>query len=176
MGKLHLRIAPSLVLALVMLLTTVACSEDDTAGRERTREFVEGTLSIPPETSETPGTPGTPGTTLATGEALGSTIGGPVGTGGTVRAGQPDAVLRLEGDPETTFSGNCTAGAEVSVIGGQVPKRYRFDLNGQELSCRIQKRNPGSGSLRVVLLSGNNTRSVQQTNSTDSVIRLSHGG
>ena len=85
-------------------------------------------------------------------------------------------MLRLEGDPETTFSGLCTAGTEESVISGKVPKRYRFDLDGQNLSCRIQKRDSENGSLRVVLLSGNSTRSVQQTNSTNNIVRLSYTG
>lgn len=87
---------------------------------------------------------------------------------------EPDALLRLEGDTKVTFSGICTAGAEESVISGKVPKVYRFELNGQNLSCRIQKRDPGNGNLRVVLLSGNNTRSVQQINSTNGIVKLSY--
>ncbi|CAN5578641.1 hypothetical protein BH24ACT21_BH24ACT21_16050 [soil metagenome] len=159
MGKFSIRAAKFLALALIALLSTTACSGDDTTERERTREFVEGTLSSP-ELAET--------TEAAT------TTGGT--TGSTVGRREPDVVLRLEGDPKTTFSGICTAGTEESVIGGKVPKRYRFDLNSQSLSCRIQKRDPGNGSLRVVLLSGDSTRSVQQTESQDSIIRLSYEG
>lgn len=159
MGKFSISAAKLLVLMLVMPLTVVACSNDDTTERDRTREFVEGTLSAP-ETPET-----TESTTVA-----GATIGR------TVVARTPEVVVRLEGDPKTTFSGFCTAGAEDSVIGGRVPKLYRFDLNGRNLSCRIQKQNPGRGSLRVILLSGDDTRSVQQTTSQDSIIRLSYTG
>ena len=114
-----------------------------------------------------PELPEPPGTVPTNGDTISGTTGG---------TSAPDALLRLEGDPETTFSGFCTVGTEESVIGGRVPKRYRFDLDGRNLSCRIQKRNPGNSSLRVVLLSGDNTRSVQQTRSRDSVIRISHGG
>lgn len=140
---------------MVALLVGASCSGNDTAGRESTRSSPEGTLSSPPA----------PETTAA-----------PTSVGGTTGTSEPDAVLRLEGDPETTFSGICTNGSEESVIGGRVPKLYRFELNGRELSCRIQKQNRESGTLRVVLLSGDNTRSVQQTSSTDSVIRLSYTG
>lgn len=148
-----------LVLALITLQLTAACSSDDTTERERTREFVGGTLSSP-KLSETTGAITTAGGT----------------TGSTVGASTANVLLRLEGDPKTTFSGFCNTGTEVSAISGKVPKRYRFDLNGQDLSCRIQKQNPGNGSLRVVLLSGSNTRSVQQTNSTNNTIRLSYTG
>lgn len=152
-----------MVLALIILPTIVACSGADTTEQQRTREFVEGTLSSPE----------LPGTTGATTTAGGTTDGT---TGGTVGAPTPDVLLRLEGDPKTTFSGFCTAGTEVSAISGKVPKRYRFDLDGRDLSCRIQKRNPGNGSLRVILLSGDSTRSVQQTESTNSIIKLSYTG
>lgn len=137
---------------LIGLLLVAGCSTEETTGGERTRKVTEGTLSLP----EAP-----------------ETTGGGTTSGGTVGA-QPDVLLRLEGDPKVTFSGICTAGAEDSVISGQVAKVYRFDLNGQNLSCRIQKRDPGSGSLRVVLLAGDDTRSVQQTSSRESVIRLSY--
>ena len=42
--------------------------------------------------------------------------------------GKPDVVIRLEGDPETTFSGLCSVGEKRSVLSGQVPKRFAFDL------------------------------------------------
>lgn len=168
MGELHKRTAKlpaflATLLTLLVLLVLTACSDDDATGPDTTQEFVEGTLS-------SPASPGDPGAT--------TTIGGTgIGTtGGTIGTSAPDALLRLEGDPETTFSGFCTAGTEESVISGRVPKRYRFELNGQELSCRIQKQNPGNSSLRVILLSGGDTRSVQQTSSTNSTIRLSYTG
>ncbi len=85
-------------------------------------------------------------------------------------------VLRLEGDPETTFSGICAVGGEESVLSGRVPKRYTFDLDGRSLSCRIQKQDSGSGTLKVTLTANDTTRSVQQTNSRDSFIKVSYQG
>ena len=86
----------------------------------------------------------------------------------------PGVVLRLEGDPKTTFSGICTVGGKESVLSGRVPKRYAFDPKGQKLSCRIQKQDSSRGSLKVILIAGNTTRSVQQTNSRGGVINLSY--
>ena len=88
----------------------------------------------------------------------------------------PGAVLRLEGDPKTTFSGLCTVGGEQSVLLGKVPKRYAFDLNGKKLSCRIQKQDPGRGDLKVILIADDTTRSVQQTSSRDGFIKISYQG
>ena len=147
------------ILALVALFLTVGCSEEDVTNDDRTREFVEGTLSDP----ETPGT-------TESSTNFGTTFG-------STSQAQPDALLRLEGGTKVAFSGICTAGTEDFIISGRAPKRYRFELtNGQDLSCRIQKRDAGNGSLRVVLLAGEDTRSVQQTTSRGSVIRLSYSG
>ena len=88
----------------------------------------------------------------------------------------PGVVLRIEGDPETTFSGICTVGGKESVLSGRVPKRYAFDLRRQRLSCRIQKQDSGSGTLKVILTTNDKTRSVQQTNSRDAFINVSYGG
>jgi hypothetical protein len=86
----------------------------------------------------------------------------------------PGIVLRLEGDPKTTFSGICTVGGEENVLSGRVPKRYAFD--GQKISCRIQKQDSGRGSLKVILTANDTTRSVQQTNTRGGVIHLSYAG
>jgi hypothetical protein len=88
----------------------------------------------------------------------------------------PGVVLRLEGDRETTFSGICTVGGKESVLSGRVPKRYTFNLDGERLSCRIQKQDPNRGSLKVILTANDTTRSVQQTNSRGGVINLSYVG
>jgi len=88
----------------------------------------------------------------------------------------PGVVLRLEGDPETTFSGICAVGGEESVLSGRVPKRYAFDLDGRRLSCRIQKQDSGRGTLKVILTTNDKTRSVQQTNSRDAFINVSYRG
>ena len=90
--------------------------------------------------------------------------------------GQPEVVLRLEGGPKTTFSGLCSVGDEQSVLDGKVPKRFTFDPRGRELSCRIQKRDEGRGALKIILIAGNTTRSVQQTNAPGGTINLSYSG
>ena len=90
----------------------------------------------------------------------------------------PGVVLRLEGDPKTTFSGICTVGGKENVlsVSGRVPKRYAFEPKGQRLSCRIQKQDSGKGSLKVVLTANDTTRSVQQTNVRGGVIKISYKG
>lgn len=87
---------------------------------------------------------------------------------------EPEAVLRLEGDSGTRFSGTCAAGGEETVIRGEVPRRFAYDLNGQRLACRIQKRDAGAGSLKVILSAGGNTRSVQQTNTRGGTVEISY--
>lgn len=158
MGRTPLRKTGLLATLLVAVFIVGGCSEEETTGREISGDFLEGTLSssdggpkTTPLTTETPDTTG-------------------------VTAGASEVQLRLEGDPQTTFSGICTAGSEEYVIRDQVPQRYTFDLNGGDFSCRVQKRDPGDGNLRVVLIAGESTRSVQQTRSRDSVIRLSYAG
>ncbi|MGH3145931.1 MAG: hypothetical protein ACRDTR_09045, partial [Rubrobacter sp.] len=88
--------------------------------------------------------------------------------------GEPEVVVRLEGDPKTTFTGLCSVGREQNVLSGQVPKRFTFKLSGRPLECRIEKRDEGDGDLKVVLVAGNATRSVQQTNSPGGSIKLSY--
>ncbi len=88
----------------------------------------------------------------------------------------PDVVLRLEGDPKTTFSGICTVGAKENVLSGRVPKRYTFDPKGERLSCRIQKQDSGKGRLKVILTANDTTRSVQQTSTRGGVINISYQG
>lgn len=89
---------------------------------------------------------------------------------------RPEAVLRLEGGPRTIFSGLCTVGGQENVLSGRVPKRFTFDLNGSELSCRIEKRDQNRGALKVVLIVGDTTRSVQQTNSPGAAMNVSYRG
>ena len=42
----------------------------------------------------------------------------------------PEVLLRVEGDPSTTFSGTCSVGGRESVLDGRVPKRFAFDPDG----------------------------------------------
>jgi hypothetical protein len=88
----------------------------------------------------------------------------------------PGVILRLEGDPKTTFSGICAVGGNESILSGRVPKRYTFDPEGQKLSCRIQKQDSSKGSLKVILTAEDTTRSVQQTKARGGVINISYQG
>ena len=88
--------------------------------------------------------------------------------------GNPQVVLRLEGGPKTTFSGLCSVGGQQSVLSGQVPKRFTFDPGRRELSCRIQKRDDARGALKIVLVAGDTTRSVQQTNAPGGTINVTY--
>jgi hypothetical protein len=146
-------------LLIVLLLAGASCSAGDESG-ERTRSKdtgpEEGTL-----VSSTTGqekTEGAPPPEATLGE----------------RPDSPGIVLRLEGDPKTTFSGICTVGGKENVLSGRVPKRYAF--KGQKLSCRIQKQDSGRGRLKVILTANDTTRSVQQTNTRGGVIHISYAG
>lgn len=99
------------------------------------------------------------------------------GTLGPSSMETPETVLRLEGDDGTRFSGICDAGGGENVLSGQVPKRFTFaDSGGGGLSCRIQKQDERNGVLRVIVLSGDTTRSVQQTNAPGGTIEVSFSG
>jgi hypothetical protein len=91
-------------------------------------------------------------------------------------ANSPAVLLRLEGDPETTFSGICVVGSKQSVLSGRIPKSYAFDPRGRKLSCRIEKRDPGRGDLKVIVVAGDTTHSVQQTDNRGNVIKVSYPG
>ena len=154
----------ALLFAVVLLLG--ACSGETTGqngggpGRDPGRDERE------PQGETEPSTPG-PETTAE---------GPPKITLGEEPGGQPEVVLRLEGGPKTTFSGLCSVGDEQSVLDGKVPKRFTFDPRGRELSCRIQKRDDGRGALKIILIAGDTTRSVQQTNAPGGTINLSYSG
>ena len=133
-------------------------SSDGTGSRGKSDGFEEGTLVSSSDGPETTGEAPLPEATL-----------GP-------EPDSPAVLLRLEGDPGTTFSGICTVGSKQSVLSGRIPKRYAFDPRGRRLSCRIEKRDPGGGDLKVILVAGDTTRSVQQTNTRGSVINVSYTG
>jgi len=100
------------------------------------------------------------------------------GTLDSAPGAEPEVVLRVEGDSGVTFSGLCKVGEEDTVLGGGpvVPKRYGFDPGGERLSCSIQKQDSSDGDLKVTLLAGDSTHSVQQTNSPDGTINVSYTG
>jgi hypothetical protein len=152
---------PAAVLLAALFLG--ACSEDEKTHKEdnppeQKTELAEETTS-PTTMLETTGDSRPPEVTL-----------------GDDTGGEPEVVIRLEGNPRTTFSGLCSLGAEQQVLSGQVPKRFEFDLKGRRLSCRIEKRDNRSGNLKVVLIAGDATRSVQQTNTPGGVINVSYKG
>ncbi|MDP8948962.1 MAG: hypothetical protein M3N00_01790 [Actinomycetota bacterium] len=152
----------ALVAALLTgLLFAAACSGDDSGqGPGSTARTID-----PEESTQVSSTAGSGATEPSPPEA----------TLGTERD-PPGVMLRLEGDPKTTFSGICAVGGNESVLSGRVPKRYAFDPEGQRLSCRIQKQDPGKGSLKVILTAGDTTRSVQQTDARGGVISISYKG
>jgi hypothetical protein len=156
-------ILPAAMLLLAMLLFVVACTEDtkkpDEENNPPRTKMQEETTSALSTMQETTGDSRPPEVTL-----------------GDDPDGKPDVQIRLEGDPKTTFSGLCSVGEEHNVLSGQVPKRFTFDLKGRKLSCRIEKQDEGKGDLKVVLVAGDATRSVQQTNSPGGVIKVSYEG
>ena len=158
--------APVAALLAALVLLAGACSGDPRRGSgespgstKRGSHFEEGTLAstktVQEETTQSSPPP----------EA---TLG--------AEPTSPEVVLRLEGDPKTTFSGICTVGGEENVLLGRVPKRYAFDLDWQKLSCRIQKQDPGEGRLKVILTANDTTRSVQQTSTRGGVLNISYQG
>ena len=150
--------AAALLFAVMLLLG--GCSEqpgENSGGSAAEREPQRGTGS--PTTGPETTAEGPPKITL-----------------GEEPGGQPEVVLRLEGGPNTTFSGICSVGDEQNVLSGRVPKRFTFNPRGRELSCRVEKRDEGRGALKIVLIAGNTTRSVQQTNSPGSVVNVTYRG
>jgi len=150
------------MLLLAALLLGGACSDD--TGDNRGNNPPEGKTEVVEETTFSPTTgPETTGGSQP-----------PEVTLGEDKGGKPEVVIRLEGGKKTAFSGLCSVGEEQNVLGGQVPKRFEFELEGRQLSCRIEKQDGGSGELKVVLVAGETTRSVQQTNSPGGVIKVSY--
>jgi hypothetical protein len=157
-------IVPAAML-LAVLLFVGGCS-DETQNPDRDNNPTEEKAEVKEETTSAPTTgPETTGKSPHPEITLGDDPGS-----------KPEAVIRLEGDPETTFSGLCSVGEKRTVLSGQVPKRFTFHLKGRQLSCRIEKQDGGTGDLKVVLVAGDATRSVQQTNAPGGVISVSYKG
>lgn len=102
-----------------------------------------------------------------------STVERAAKTGGADR-GEQSVTLKLKGGPETRFSGACSVGDDESSISGEVPETLNYKLNGRELQCEIQ--NQGAGPLRVVLIGGDQDRSVLRTNARGGTIKLTYSG
>lgn len=144
-------LVPLLVLMVVFLIFLIAgCSGGDTTSKTTGRDFQEGTLSSSSKPAETTGL-----------------TKGPSGSSKGV-------LLRVEGGKSTRFSGLCTVGDQEYIISGAPSKTYSFE--DSPLSCRIKKRDPSGSNLKVTLVSGNSTRSVQQTNAQGGIVDISRGG
>ena len=150
--------------AFVVLLLAPACSGGDSRKTStNTVGFKEATVGGSSTLSSTAS--GTMGMT------------GILGTTRGVTSVSLPVTLRVEGDRKTRFSGICSSGSEDTVIRGIVPKRFTYDLpRGRKLDCRIQKQDSADGSMRVILLARNTTRSVQQTSKRGGIINLSYSG
>ena len=157
-----LAITPAAVLLLVVLHFVGACSDDPHDG--------------PGDETEVPTGKTGGGTTPSpqNGQKTTRDLSPPEVTLGQNSGGRPEVVIRLEGDPKTTFTGLCSVGQEQNVLSGRVPERFIFDLAGERLECRIEKRDGDDGDLKVVLVARDTTRSVQQTNSPGGVINVSY--
>lgn len=161
-GRMPFNVKKILVATLlVMALPATGCSDGIT---KMSSQGSAGATSEPTPSASASPTSG-PETTVDTGN-----LEGDLGK-------QPEILLRVEGDSGVTFSGLCSVGEEETVLGGgQVPKRYGFDPRGERLSCRIQKQDQGDGDLKVTLLAGDSTHSVQQINTPGSAIDVSYEG
>jgi hypothetical protein len=138
------------LVAVLLSLTLVVggCSTGDTPPETSERDFEEGTLS----SSREPTSGGLTETTKGPGQRT---------------------LLRVEGGQRTRFSGLCTAGNREYVISGSPSKTYAFEASS--FSCRIKKQDPGAGNLKVTMVSGDSTRSVQQTNAQGGILNVSRG-
>ena len=88
--------------------------------------------------------------------------------------GAGEVTLRIEGDPETEFSGTCFVGDEKHELSGRVPQTFRYELvDGRTLECEIHQRS--TGTLKVVLSAGND-RIVQLVSPPGATVRLTYSG
>jgi hypothetical protein len=86
-----------------------------------------------------------------------------------------EVTLEIRGDRDTKFSGKCSVGGDERRIGGRVPERYSYELDGEKLECEIRK--DGPGALEVVLAAGDDVRSVhRQTGAGSSTVNLTYSG
>ncbi|WP_047865246.1 hypothetical protein [Rubrobacter aplysinae] len=142
---------PSLLIMLILTLVIGGCSGGDDPPETTSGEFQEGTISSGGQEDPAGGTSSLPG----------GTTGSP-----------GETVLRVEGGKRTRFSGLCMAGDREYVISGRPSRTYSFEESS--FSCRIQKQDSGGGNLKVTVVSGDSTRSVQQTNAGGGVVNVSH--
>ncbi len=83
--------------------------------------------------------------------------------------------LEIQGSPGTAFSGVCSVGDEEAELAGEVPQRFVYYPEGQEIHCELRKEDAGPGNLKVVLAAPGN-RIVQQTNAESGSVDLTFSG
>jgi hypothetical protein len=85
--------------------------------------------------------------------------------------------LKIEGSPGTEFSGTCIVGGKVEKkLSGRVPKRFIYELDGQQPECEIRKQSSNSGEMKVEFSAGGHTNSVQQTSTQGGSLTLRYDG
>ncbi len=89
--------------------------------------------------------------------------------------GPQEVALELLGTKGAVLSGTCALGDEEHDLGGRVPERFTYELNGRDLDRQIRKQGAGAGSLRAVI-AGDGVRFVQQTDAPYGAIRFSYSG
>jgi hypothetical protein len=149
-GYLEAHKATALISLVVLAVLVGGCATEESPPETGQREeFREGTLSSNKTTE----------TTASLQEGAGSSGQG--------------ILLRVEGGQGIRFSGLCTVGDREYVISGAPSKTYTFE--DRPFSCRIQKQDSTGGNLKVTVVSGDSTRSVQQTNAEGGTVDVSHG-
>jgi hypothetical protein len=99
------------------------------------------------------------------------------GEGVHATAPSGEVTLKIEGSPETEFSGTCIMGGEEEKkISGRVPKRFIYDTHGQRLECQIRKQSSNSGQMKVEFSAGGETNSVQQTSTQGGSLTFRYDG
>jgi len=78
--------------------------------------------------------------------------------GGKGKARASEVTLEIGGSEGTEFFGSCTVGDEETEVSGRVPEGFAYEFDGGRLDCEIS----ASGDLEVILIAGENTRSVQR--------------
>lgn len=85
--------------------------------------------------------------------------------------GPKEAMLKIEGEPRTEFSGICAVGGAKDDLGGRVPQQISYRFVGEKLECEVHQQS--EGVLEVVLESGDD-RSEQQISSPGVTIKLAY--
>jgi len=88
-------------------------------------------------------------------------------------ARETTTTLEIAGDRGTRFSGTCTVGDEEREIGGRVPERFVYELDGRKLECEIRKQGPGAMN---IFLDAGDANYVQRADSGQVTARIAYSG